>query len=181
MSEHVAPPESPGWYADAAGAWWYWDGATWTPAVLAGPPAAADGSGKSEKGEALIVWVLALVIGFLGPLIMYFMSREKRFVRHHAAESLNVAIVLTPLSIIALVMVIAGLIAGVPEDSTEPIELTGMFWAGVGLSVVSSLASLVLNVIGLMRASQGKWARVPLPFHPVRGVVRPGEEPYSVT
>jgi uncharacterized membrane protein len=46
-----------------------------------------------ERTHALLSWVLSFVIGFISPLIFFLISKDKPFVKHHAATGLTMVIV----------------------------------------------------------------------------------------
>jgi len=180
----VAPPEQPGWYADAHGAWWWWDGRSWTAAPGAAPAGVGAGPDRSqERTLALVMWVVFLVGGgWIGALIFYFVAKDKPFVRHHAAEALNLSIVFVPLSLVSAALLLPGYLRLFDFDGDGRTGgVGGLFWLGLALSLLFGLVQTGLTIAGIVQVTKGRWWRLPLPFHPVRGVVRPGEEPYSVT
>lgn len=197
MSEYgggsAAPPERPGWYADAHGAWWWWDGATWTPAPTGAPataptsstaPTSVEVARSQERTLAMVMWIVFLVGGgWVAALIFYLVSKPKAFVRHHAAEALNVTLVTLVPQVVAVALMAPGYIGYIRDtidDSTSDASLGGLFWVGAALLVVLTLLTYVVGIAGAFMCHRGRWWRIPLPFHPVRGVVRTGEEPYSV-
>ena len=141
-----------------------------------------------ERTTALIMWVVFLVGGgWIGALIFYLLSKDKAFVRHHAAEALNLSIILTALQVVAAVLAVPGYVGYVRDlldadpGSSVSFSPGGPFWIGVALLLVVTLVDYAVAITGLVMAHRGRWWRIPLPFHPVRGVVAEGEEPYSVT
>ncbi len=183
-SDPAAPPPHPGWYADAHGAWWWWDGATWMPAPAPGPAAASAPDRSQERTTAMIMWIVFLVGGgWIGALVFYLVSKDKPFVRHHAAEALNLTILLLPFQLVAMGLLVpdyVGWISDVVDDSTASFSPSGLFWLGIALTVVLAVVDYGLAIAGAVMSRRGRWWRLPLPFHPVRGVVPRGEEPYEV-
>lgn len=59
---------------------------------------------QDEKTQALLVWILSLFIGFISPLIFYFIAKDKPHVFHHAAQCLTFSIVMAVLWIISFVL-----------------------------------------------------------------------------
>lgn len=194
----VPPPEHPGWYADADGAWWWWDGTTWAPAAAfapapggaaptGGPPAGAavDPDRSAERSLAMVMWVVYLIGGgFISSLVFYFTSRRKPFVRHHAAESLNLTLVLLVPQLLATALLVPWYLdlldAVTSTPSEDPPSPGGGFWLGLAVLLLLSAVNAVVAIVGIVRSNAGRWWRIPLPFHPVRGVVREGEQPYEV-
>jgi uncharacterized Tic20 family protein len=183
----IPPPEEPGWYADAHGAWWWWDGRTWAPAPGAAPAvgAGAAPSRDQERGQALLMWILYIVLGgWIVALVFYLISREKPFVRHHSAEALNLTILLVVPQIVGVALLVpdyVGFVSDAVDDPDASFTFSGLFFAGLALLGVVSLVNLVLAVVAALKANRGEWWRLPLGLHPVRGVLRKGEEPpYAV-
>lgn len=180
----IPPPEQPGWYADAQGAWWWWDGATWTPAPATTAAAVAGGGASAQaeqRTQALLMWVLYVVIGgWIAALVFYLISKERRFVRHHAAEALNLTLVLLVPQVVAFALLVPGYVDLVTSSLDDPegsFSVPGTFWVGLALLMVVSLANLVLGVLAAVKAHRGEWWRLPIGLHPVRGVLTKGEAP----
>lgn len=182
----VPPPEQPGWYQDAHGAWWWWDGRSWTDGRLAasvGVGGAGASAPPAEKGTALAVWLVYLLVGcgFIGPLVFYFAVKDKRFVRHHAAQATNLGLTVLILQLPAIALVgpwywdlLQSDVDGVSAPSP-----TAATWVGFALLGATTLLHYGVGIWGAIRAYRGSWRRVPvLPL--VRGAVRAGEEPYVV-
>lgn len=132
----------------------------------------------------MVMWIVFMVGGgWISSLIFYLVSKDKLFVRHHAAETLNLTLVQLPLQILAFALVIPDYISYLSDtfdDSTTAASFGPAFYVGLTLFVVLSLLHYGLCIAGIIHASRARWWRLPLPLHPVRGVVAQGEEPYSV-
>lgn len=178
-------PEQPGWYADAQGAWWWWDGRSWTDGAVAA--AAGVGRARGRDGErtlALATWLVYLLAGgFIASLIFYVVCRDRPFVRHHAAESLNLTLALLVIQVPAAVLVAPYYVEVLDAafDGRTPGTAGSGFAIGLVLLLVGGAANWAAGIAGAVQAHRGRWWRVPQPFHPVRGAVRPGEEPYAPT
>jgi hypothetical protein len=95
-----------------------------------------------DRSLATLVHVLAIFSGFIGPLIVYLVSKDKDpFSRHHAAEALNFSITLLIAYVAAAVLIIV--LIG--------IVLLPIIWIG----------SIVLHVMAAMAANRGEWYRYP--------------------
>lgn len=177
---HIPPPEQPGMYADAHGAWWWWDGATWTPAPEWGPVAASTSTRQGEeRTQAVLMWVLYLVLGgWLAALIFYLTAKEKPFVRHHAAEALNLTLVLLVPQLLGMALMVPAYLDWFSDSIDDPsvgLTLSAPFFIGLALNGVASVANLVLAVVAAVRAHRGEWWRLPIGLHPVRGVRAAGQ------
>lgn len=102
---------------------------------------------------ALFVYLGTLLLGFLAPLIIYFIKRnESGFVRFHAAQALNYAI--TQFCILLLVMVPTIVLAIALEEPAILIILAPL----VLFEVISQYVYLIL---GAIRSARGEWYRLP--------------------
>jgi len=139
-----------------------------------------------ERTNALLMWILYIVVGgWIVALVFYLISKEKPFVRHHAAEALNLTLVLLVPQIVGFGLLVPDYVDFISEsidDVNATFTVTGTFWAGVALLGITSILNLVLSVIATVKAHQGRWWRLPIGVHPVRGVLPKGEDPpYDVT
>ena len=101
---------------------------------------------------ALLSYLLALVASIIAPLVIYLVKmNESRYVRFHAAQSLN-------LGITALIYSIALFILLIP---------IGIVTHGIGILLIFPLffalgiAELVFLIMGAVRASQGQLYKIP--------------------
>ena len=90
---------------------------------------------QDERTQALLVWILSLFIGFISPLIFFFIAKDKPFVFHHAAQALTLSIVLTVLYIVGFILI----------------------FLVIGLLILPlvGLAGLVLVIMGAIAANAG--------------------------
>lgn len=63
------------------------------------------GPSQDEKTQALLSWVLMIVIGFISPLIFFLIGKDKPFLYRHAAQGLAFCITLIPIYIVIWVIV----------------------------------------------------------------------------
>lgn len=61
---------------------------------------------QDERTQALLVWILSIFIGFISPLIFYFIAKDKPFVFHHACQALTLSIVLFVLYIVCIILMV---------------------------------------------------------------------------
>lgn len=96
-----------------------------------------------ERQLALLCHLSPLLVGFIGPLVVWLHTRDKSsFVDHHGKEALN----------FHLTVLLAALIPGGP-----------IFMAAIGHSLlpVVILASLVYSIIAAVAAYRGEWYQFP--------------------
>lgn len=97
---------------------------------------------SDEKTMAILSHILALLTGFIAPLIIYLVKKDSPYVMAHARESLNFQITMA-IAIFAswlLVFILVGLI----------------------LLPVVYIADLVFIIIATIRASENKLYKYPL-------------------
>jgi uncharacterized Tic20 family protein len=117
-----------------------------TPALsYATPVAGYDGPPptKDEQNMGLLMFILAIFTGFLGPLILWLMKKtESRYIDAQGKEILNYIITL-----------IIALLVNIP------------LWfvlIGIVIHFAIIIASVVFFIIGAVRASKGMFYRFPL-------------------
>ena len=125
------------------------DAPTGGPVPFAGP---ADSAIPQEhRTQALLSWVLMFVVGFLSPLIFYFISTDKPFVKYHAAVGLSACI--TSL-VVVIGIVILGVILGLISPSL--LMLVGLLYMAFGL------AMLAVVIMGAIAGNSGSKYEPPL-------------------
>jgi uncharacterized Tic20 family protein len=109
---------------------------------------------------ALMNYVGVLIVGFLAPLIIYFVKRnESQFVRFHAAQCLNVII-----TIFVYTLLLAGVLVGVLAPSIAAGWTPGVIIGGaVGIIGLFSLITLqlVYMILGIVRSSRHEFYQLP--------------------
>jgi uncharacterized Tic20 family protein len=112
-----------------------------------GPPQQSD-----ERTWAMGAYLSTIIVHFIGPLIIFFVKKdESPFVRHHAAQSLNMIITST---IYGIVLLVLGILAGVVTHGVGFV-LFFLLWLAYG---VTMLVYLILATVG---ANRGQLYRVP--------------------
>lgn len=97
---------------------------------------------SDEKTMAILSHILALVAGFLAPLIIYLVKKdESSYIRAHAAESLNFQLTMLIAVIISAILMIVLI--------------------GILLLWLVGLANLILVIIATIRASENKMYKYP--------------------
>jgi uncharacterized Tic20 family protein len=85
--------------------------------------------GEQARQTAMVVHLLALLTGFLGPLIIYLVKKdEDEFVRFHALQALYFELVAIPLALITcgiwgIVVIVYNIIACMRANEGEWYEL----------------------------------------------------------
>ncbi len=99
---------------------------------------------SEERTQAMLIHLLSLLTGFLGPLILWLVKKdESQFVNHHGKEALNLQITFFIYSIPLMVITII------------TFGLAGFLYLPL------MILFYVLGIIGCIRASEGNWFRIP--------------------
>ena len=103
-----------------------------------------------NKGNAMIIYILAIFIWFISPVIFYYIKKDgTEYERENARKSLNFEIVMT-----VLLFVLAILMSIVP-----------FVWV-IYLLVV--LAHIVINVMAAIAANKGEETNLYIPFEIIK-------------
>ena len=105
---------------------------------------------ENKKGNAMIIYILAIFIWFISPVIFYYIKKDgTEYERENARKSLNFEIVMT-----VLLFVLAILMSIVP-----------FVWV-IYLLVV--LAHIVINVMAAIAANKGEETNLYIPFEIIK-------------
>ena len=105
---------------------------------------------ENNKGNAMIIYILAILIWFISPIIFYYIKKDgTEYERENARKSLNFEIVMT-----VLLFVLAILMSIVP-----------FVWV-IYLLVV--LAHIVINVMAAIAANKGEETNLYIPFEIIK-------------
>jgi uncharacterized protein len=112
-----------------------------------GPPAGWGQQGGPRSSEdttwALLAHLSVLVLGFVGPLVVYLVKKDSSpFVKEHAAEALNWAITLTIATVVSVVLIVVLI--------------------GILLLMAIGVAALVFAVLAAIAANNGQSYRYPM-------------------
>lgn len=92
---------------------------------------------------ALLIYILAIFTGWLGPLIIWLIKKDQSaYINHHGKEVLNFQIT----------VFIAALISGLLT-----IVIIGCF-----LVPIVMICSIVFSIMGAIAANKGQWYRFPI-------------------
>lgn len=144
-----------GWYPTDQGDQQYWDGQAWTPhRAPLGPQTPVQAThgyptgpvSSDDKTMAVLSHLGGALASFIVPLIVYFMKKdESPFVRHHAAEALNLQITAFLAAIVSLILIFV--------------------LVGILLLILLPFVFFILAIIATVKASQGEYYRYPLVWH----------------
>ncbi len=124
---------------------------------------------QDEKITAMAVYILQIFTWFVGPLVIYFVKRDSRFVAFHALQALIFQGCMISLSILmGIVWIVFIVWMAVTEGSSgqtsnaPPIA----FLISVGVIGFAWIAGWVLNLFlsayYAVQAANGKWSEYPI-------------------
>ena len=119
---------------------------------------------QDERTMAMLAHLLQLFTGFLGPLVIYFVRRESRFVAFHSLQALFWQLLLALFFFVGIVLMIFTAVAGASggHSGNMPPLFFGvivLFWLG---TFAVSILNLVVVIYFTVKASKGEWAENPL-------------------
>lgn len=108
---------------------------------------------QDEKTMAMFIYLLGIFTGFIGPLILWMMKREEsKFIDFHGKQMVNFTITL---AIVHLCLMVVGV----------PFIIITFFLGAfivVPLGMAIGVYSLVMVIMGAMKANKGEWYEFPL-------------------
>ncbi|MGH9669284.1 MAG: DUF4870 domain-containing protein [Terriglobales bacterium] len=119
---------------------------------------------QDERTMAMLAHLLQLFTGFLGPLVIYFIRRESRFVAFHSLQAVFWQLCLALFFFVGIVLMIFTVVAGATQGSSKDgsplvIGFFVLFWLG---TFAVSILNLVVVIYFTVKASKGEWAENPL-------------------
>ena len=105
---------------------------------------------ENNKGNAMIIYVLAIFIWFISPVIFYYVKKDgTEYERENARKSLNFEIVIFAALIVSVILS----------------YILSIFWAVYGLVV---LAHIIINVMAAIAANKGEETNLYIPFEIIK-------------
>lgn len=125
---------------------------------------------KDECTMALLAHLLQVFSGFIGPLVIFCVKQDSKFVKYHALQSLIWQTAYMILGIGAMIVFFVLMIGtaihtsqGVPHQPNQPppafvflFPLIWVFWMG------GWVVNLILGIVYGIKANRGEWAGYPL-------------------
>jgi uncharacterized Tic20 family protein len=124
---------------------------------------------QDEKITAMVAYILQIFTWFVGPLVIYFVKRDSRFVAFHALQALIFQGCMLSLSaLMAIVWVVFIIWMAVTEGSSGQTSNAPplAFLISVGVIGLAWAAGYVLNLFlsayYAIQAANGKWSQYPI-------------------
>ena len=128
----------------------------------AGPPPTT----PQERQLATLAHVLQIFFGFLGPLIIFLLKRESRFVAFHALQAVFWQLLLAAVAILTVVLVLGFVFLGLSSQAGGADQPSPVFFLAVPIIALFVMGAgpvtLVLAIVFAVKASQGQWSRYPV-------------------
>ena len=121
---------------------------------------------KDERTMAFLAHLLQAFSSFIGPLVIFCVRQDSRFVRFHALQCLIVQGCYMVLVFGTMFLFVGGLfweLAHHPEHAQMPptamLIIVPVFWL---ISMGGWVVNLILGVVYGLKANRGEWAGYPL-------------------
>lgn len=119
---------------------------------------------KEDKQIGMLSHILGLFLGFIAPLIIYFVidKNDKPFTKHHATEALNwqISIILAVFGIFISIVILFFM----PYVLIQFIAIIFGYFA----FIVIGILDLVFCIMGTVKASRGEYYRYPISIRLVK-------------
>jgi uncharacterized Tic20 family protein len=131
-------------------------------------PAVLEEPGPDDRTLAMLALLLMAFSGIIGPLVIFCVKQDSRFVRFHSLQALiwqAAYVVLVMLSVsVFLVAMVASLIHNppTPHSNAPPPAFVFLFpfiWIG---TMGGWTANLILGIVYAFKAQRGEWATFPV-------------------
>jgi uncharacterized Tic20 family protein len=123
---------------------------------------------SEERNMGMLAHVLMIFTGFIGPLIIFLVKRDSRFVRYHSLMALFWQLVVMAFWMVMVVVFFAsmfGTIVNMPaqgQNAPPPpafFLVIFFFWGG---GMLIWVLNLVLGILYGIKAHDGKWDGYPI-------------------
>ena len=114
---------------------------------------------QDERTMAMLAHLLQLFTGFLGPLVIYFVRRESRFVVFHSMQAVFWQLALA----LGFVLIVLLIFLGDDLHPSPRLDLTvGIVWLSAMAIICIIPMTLLLVGVFAIKAWRGEWAEYPL-------------------
>ncbi|MBI4165098.1 MAG: DUF4870 domain-containing protein [Acidobacteria bacterium] len=124
---------------------------------------------QDEKMTAMVAYILQIFTWFVGPLVIYFVKRDSRFVAFHALQGLIFQGCMITLSALMGIVWVAFIVWTAVTESVASQASGGpplAFLISVGVIGLAWVAGYVLNLFlsayYAVQAANGKWSQYPV-------------------
>lgn len=134
-------------------------------------PSAPPAVSSEERNLAMLAHVLQIFTGFIGPLIIFLVKRESKFVRYHSLMALFWQLIVMALWMIVMVGFFVTMFGTILQQAQHPSSTSQnappvaffiffpLIWGGWMLIWV---ANIVLGIVYGIKAHDGNWTGYPI-------------------
>jgi uncharacterized Tic20 family protein len=121
---------------------------------------------QDERTLAMLAELLQLFTWIIGPLVIYLVKRDSRFVRFHAMQAILWQLLVMFGYIVFFVVLVIGVFATGPKGggataAPAPFTLVVLFCV-YGLMGLLWLATMIVSIYFAVKAQGGNWSSYPL-------------------
>jgi uncharacterized Tic20 family protein len=134
---------------------------------------------QDEKTMAMLAHILQIFTWWIGPLVIYIVKQDSKFVRFHAMQALLWQIAIIVLGMFGFVLWFGVIFSTVfssagkaGSNQAPPVALfvgMGMIWLGF---IVFYFANILFGILFGIKAGRGEWAAYPLIGRWARHIVK---------
>jgi uncharacterized protein len=122
---------------------------------------------RDECTMALLAHLLQVFTGFIGPLIIFLVKQDSRFVKFHSLQALiwqlSYMVAIFATMIVFFASVFASVFKGVPPGQGQPPPELFVFFPLIWVLIMGGwVLNIVLGILYGIKASHGEWAGYPL-------------------
>ena len=122
---------------------------------------------EDERTMAMLAHLLMAFTGFIGPLVIFCVKQNSRFVRFHSLQALIWHAIYLGLVFLFMAVFFVGMITSLIHNPPEPHSQTPpafvYFFPFIWLGFMGGwVVNLILGVVYAIKANRGEWAAYPV-------------------
>ena len=122
---------------------------------------------EDERTMAMLAHLLMAFTGFIGPLVIFCVKQNSRFVRFHSLQALIWHAIYLGLSFVFMAVFFAVMITSLihhpPEPHSQAPPVFFYFFPFVWVGFMGGwVVNVILGVVYAIRANRGEWATYPV-------------------
>jgi uncharacterized protein len=122
---------------------------------------------EDERTMALLTHLLSAFTGIIGPLVIFCVKQNSRFVRFHSLQALIWHAIYLGLVFIFMAVFFAGMMASIihnpPQPHSQEPPMFVFFFPLIWLGFMGGwVLNVILGVVYAIKANRGEWATYPV-------------------
>ncbi len=122
---------------------------------------------EDERTMALLAHLLSAFTGLIGPLVIFCVKQNSRFVRFHSLQALIWHAVYLGLIFFGMIIFFAGMMESLLHNPPQPhsqappafVFFVPLLWLGI---MSGWVVNLILGIVYGVKANRGEWATYPV-------------------